>query len=146
VSALGEWAAKVAEAAERLESTGAIDICEEQAKDFVAIERIVTPKRTGALADSERIDSISGGGASAHATVSPHKIYAAFRENGGTIHAHAGLGRMGLRPHTLHWDGGPFPLSVSQRGAHYVEKAEGAAASVLTGTAEEVMAEILDGI
>ena len=112
----------------RAKSGLALAACEEAAKDYLAILRVVTPKRTGALAESETIDSISGGGTHARAVVAPHKVYAAFREHGGTIHAKAGLGRKGMRPHTLHWEGGGFPLHVTQAGAHYMEKARGAAA------------------
>jgi bacteriophage HK97-gp10 putative tail-component len=148
VNALSEWAAKVEAAAERVGSELAITVVKEQARDFLATERVVTPKRTGRLADSETIDSVGGGGSSATATVSPHAIYAEFRNDGGTIHAKPGLGRKGMRPHTLHWggDGGPFPLSVTQSGSHYVQRAEAAAAAELADVAEMVTMQFLAGI
>lgn len=154
MNALGAWAAKVAAAAERIEGGLAIAVVREQARDFLAIERAVTPKRTGRLADSERIDSISGGGSHARAVVSPHTIYAKFREDGGTISAKYGevwktpknskTGRARMYRHTLHWEGGGFPMHVTQAGSHYVERAQGAAAAPLAGAAEQVLATFLD--
>lgn len=144
MSALSAWAEKVAAAAARIEADLAIEVARAQSKDFLAIERAVTPKKTGRLAESEAVDGVSGGGTHAVGVVSPHIIYAEFRNDGGTISAHAGLGRMGLRPHTLHWDGGGFPLHVTQKGAHYVQKAEAIGRGALTGTAEVVIAGFLD--
>jgi hypothetical protein len=145
VSALGEWAAKLAAAAERIESELAITVCREQAKDFLAIERAVTPKRTGALADSETVDGVTGGGTHAVAIVSPHIIYAQFRNDGGTIT------RKKPRPAVLGSYGGPYfgrgnPATVHQAGSHYVERAQGMAAGPLAGVAEMVLAEFLDGL
>lgn len=132
---LGEAAAAFRHLAERARSELALVACEEAAKDYLAILRAVTPKRTGALADSETIDSISGGGEHATAVVAPHKIYAKFRNDGGTISAKYGevwkTPKGGTKPrmyrHTLHWDGGGFPLHVTQAGAHYMERARGLA-------------------
>jgi hypothetical protein len=139
VSALSEWAGKVAAAAARIDSELAITVAREQAKDFLAIERHVTPKRTGRLADSEAIDALTGGGTHAMAVVSPHTIYAHFRENGGTIT------RKLPPPHVL---GNPtvgfFGHSVSQAGSHYVERAQGLAAGPLLGAAEAAIAEFFD--
>ncbi|HLK72264.1 MAG TPA: hypothetical protein VKU77_01310 [Streptosporangiaceae bacterium] len=139
MGAMGEYAAKLEAAAAWLRDQAALDVCDAQARDFLAIERIVTPKRSGHLADSETIDSISGGGGHARAIVSPHAVYAQIQNDGGTIHAHAGLGLKGKRPHTLHWDGGGFPLEVTLKGHGYVEKAEGLAAGALRQAAEAVI-------
>jgi hypothetical protein len=137
VSALGDWAAKVAAAAARIESDLAVAVVREQARDFLAIERHVTPKRTGRLADSETIDALTGGGTRAVAVVSPHTVYAAFRENGGTItkHSPGSLGNPGV---------GWFGHSVTQRGSHYVERAQGLAAGPLAVAAEIAIAAFLD--
>jgi hypothetical protein len=139
VSALGDWAAKVADAAARIESGLAIEVAREQARDFLAIERHVTPKRTGRLADSETIDALTGGGTRAVAVVSPHTVYAAFRENGGTITRHL------PPPHVL---GNPavgfFGHSVTQAGSHYVERAQGLAAGPMAVAAEIAIARFLD--
>jgi hypothetical protein len=139
VSALGEWAAKLSEAARLMEDGMAETIVREQAKDFLAIERIVTPKRTGRLAESEKVDAVMGGGSHAEAVVSPHTVYAQFREDGGTITRHL------PPPHVLGaWPGPFFGHSVTQKGSHYVERAEGVAAPLMTGVAEKVLEEFLD--
>lgn len=143
MSVFGAWAAKLDEAAAKLDGELALTVVREQARDFLAIERVITPKRTGALMASESIDSVSGGGTHAVATVGPHIIYAAFRNDGGTIHAKPGLGRKGMRPHTLHFNG-VFPLHVTQAGSHYVERSESAARGALDSVAESVIAGILD--
>ena len=124
---LGEAAAAMRAVADRCDSSLALEACRESAKDAVAILRIVTPKKTGALADSEVVNSVEGGGTHAVANYGPHKIYDKFRNDGGTISAHAGLGRKGMRPHTLHWEGGAFPLHVTQAGSHYMQRGEAAA-------------------
>ena len=139
MSALSAWAAKVAEAAARIESELAVAVVKTQARDFLAIERAVTPKRTGRLADSETIDALTGGGSHATAVVSPHVVYAHFRENGGTIT------RKLPWPHVLGPYGGPyFGHSVTQAGSHYVERAQGMASGPLAAAAEMVLAEFLD--
>jgi hypothetical protein len=128
-----------------MEAELAVTVCREQAKDFIAIERIVTPKRSGALAGSEHVDSVTGGGAHAEAIAGPHIIYARFRNDGGTITRKLG------RPHVLGSYGGPYfgkgnPATVKQSGAHYVEKAEADAAPLMGGVAEGVLGEFLDGL
>jgi hypothetical protein len=139
MSALGDWAAKLAAAAERIDDGLAVAVAREQARDFLAIERVITPKRTGHLMESETVDSVEGGGTHAVALVSPHAIYARFRENGGTIT------RKLPPPHVL---GNPavgfFGHSVTQKGSHYVERSEAAARGQLTATAEMVLEEFLD--
>jgi hypothetical protein len=124
----------------RCEASLARDAAEAAAKDLVAILRIVTPKRSGALADSEIVNFVAGGGTHAVANYGPHKIYDKFRNDGGTISAHAGLGRKGMRPHTLHWAGGGFPLHVTQAGSHYMERGEAAGRSA----AEQACRVVLD--
>jgi hypothetical protein len=146
VGVFGEAAGRLAAAAARIQDGLAMDVCEAQALAFQQLERELTPKKTGALADSETIDSLSGGGSHAEATVAPHKIYAEFRNDGGTIHAKEGPARSGRlhQPsgipyrHSLAWAGG-FAMHVTQAGAHYVQRAQAAAPGICRQAAEAVM-------
>lgn len=146
---LGEAAAAFRAMAARCEETMALEACEEGAKDYLAILRIVTPKRSGALAESEHIDAVFGGGLRATAVVAPHIRYAAFREYGGTISAKDGEvwktvnGKSRMYRHTLHWDGGGFPLHVTQQGAHYMEKARGPGAAAVAQACAMVAARMI---
>lgn len=117
---LGEAAGAFRALADRAESDLAREACEEAARDYLAILRAVTPKRTGRLAASETIDSVTGGGAMAVAVVAPHTVYAAFRDRGGTItkHSPGSLGTPAV---------GFFGHSVTQAGSHYMARAEGMA-------------------
>jgi hypothetical protein len=136
VGVMGEYAAKLRAVADALETRVALDVCEAQALAFQELERQVTPKKTGALADSETIDSLSGGGAHAEATVAPHKVYAKIRNDGGTITRHkpGSLGTPAV---------GFFGHSVTQAGSHYVERAQGAAQGIIRQAAQVVLDEIL---
>jgi hypothetical protein len=123
---LGEAAAAYRAVAERCEASLALDAAEAAARDAVAILRIVTPKRSGALAGSEVVNSVTGGGLHAVANYGPHKIYDKFRNDGGTITRKLG------RPHVLGGYGGPYfghgnPATVTQAGSHYMERGEAAA-------------------
>jgi hypothetical protein len=145
VSAFDDWAADIETALGRMKEGLAVDVCRAQCERFVEIERIATPKRSGALAESERIDALGGSGVEAHGVVSPHKIYAEIRNYGGTISAKGGLGRKGKRPHTLHF-GDAFPMTVHQKGDGYVQRAEGAARGAMNEVGERVLAWYLDGV
>ena len=133
---LGEFAGAVKDLAARCETSLARDACTEAARDYLAILRHVTPKRTGRLADSETIDSIAGGGAVAVAVVAPHTVYAAFREHGGTITKHS-PGSLGTP--AVGW----FGHSVYQAGSHYMEKAEGLASGPVRGACQMVLDRML---
>lgn len=126
--------------ARRAEADLALEACGEAAKDYLAVLRAVTPKRSGALMDSETVTGPSGGGLHAAAFVGPHIIYGEFRDKGGTIDAKPGLGRKGMRPHTLHWEGGGFPLHVTQAGSRYMEKAEGPGSAAVANACRVVAA------
>jgi hypothetical protein len=151
MGAIGEFAARLEAGAAKLKESGAIEVCEAQALTFLRIEHAVTPKRSGHLADSEYIDSISGGGSHAIATMGPHAKYAEIENDGGTISAEdrwvTGINKNG-KPyrvrHTLHWPGGGFPLHVKHKGSGYVQKAEGLAQAAMRQTAEQVIEAILD--
>lgn len=123
---LGEAAAAFRALADRAESGLAREACEEAARDYLAILRAVTPKRTGRLAASETVDSVAGGGTRAVAVVAPHTVYAEFRDRGGTIYArnHRVLGNP---------DVGWFGKSVTQAGSHYMARAEGMAKGPVAG-------------
>ena len=138
MSPLSDWAAKVAEAAERIEDGLAVEVARAQARDFLATERVITPKRTGALMESETVDAVTGGGTHAVALVSPHIIYAHFRNFGGTI---TSKGPWPLRNRAT---GQVFGRQVTQAGSHYVERSEAAAEGRLQATAEMVLEEFLD--
>jgi hypothetical protein len=142
VGVFDELAEKWEAAAGRMDNL-AIDVCRAQAERFVEIERAVTPKRSGALAASEGIDAIGGGGAGAHAVVSPHKVYAEIENYGGEIAAHGMSKTSPKRVHVLAWDGG-FARRVHHIGKGYVQRAEGIAQGSLTAIAEGMLAEILD--
>lgn len=136
MSGIGDLAAKMRAIADRCESSLALDACSEAAKDAVAVLRIVTPKRTGALADSEVVNSVTGGGTHATANYGPHKVYDRFRNDGGTITRH-GPGSLGT-PAV-----GFFGHSVTQRGSHYMERGSAAAVPVVEAACARVLAEYL---
>lgn len=133
---LGEFAGAVKELAGRCEAELAREACAEAARDYLAILRAVTPKRTGRLAESEKIDSISGGGAVATAVVAPHTVYAAFREHGGTITKHS-PGSLGTP--AVGW----FGHSVFQAGSHYMERAEGMAKGPVAAACQQALDRML---
>src|SRR5271154_4321587 len=149
MSAFSDEAARWQAVADRMAGSLAIDVCRAQAGKFVEIERAVTPKRSGALAASEGIKGIGGGGAAASAVVSPDKVYAGIENYGGEISAKGGEvwktvnGKSRMYRHTLHW-GDTFALHVHHTGKGYVQRAEGIAQGSLTTIAEGVLAEILD--
>lgn len=151
MSAFGAEAERWAAVAGRMSTSLARDAAEEGAIAFLRIEHMVTPKVTGALADSEIIDSIAGGGAQAVATCSPHKKYAAFRNDGGTISAKDEPARSGKvhasgipYRHSLAWAGG-FAMHVTQAGAHYVQRAESLAPGAVRGAVGTVLDAFLEG-
>jgi hypothetical protein len=86
VSGAGELAALLRRVQAAVEEKAATEACRDAAVQFARIWRSNTPVLTGALQGSERIDSVSGGGTHAEATLSTHEpAYASFREHGGTI-------------------------------------------------------------
>ena len=133
---LRDFADRLSKAYEDVTDHGALDACEKAARQFKDELQFNTPVLTGALRDSEDLDSLTGSGESATAVVSTHlPLYAAFREHGGTIRAHdrprggwtgepTGVfpRRWGIHQHTLHWPGGPFPLEVHQAGSWYMRR------------------------
>lgn len=146
---MGEYAAKLRAVADALETRVALDVCEAQALVFQAVERSVTPVRSGRLRDSETIDSLSGGGTHAEATVAPHTVYAQFRNDGGTITAKDEPARSGRthasgKPyrHSLAFAGGGFAMKATQKGAGYVEKAQSRAPGPMRQAAGSVVDEI----
>jgi hypothetical protein len=134
---LGEWAAKIEDALERMQSSLAVDVVVPQAIRFVEIEQMVTPHKTGALARSEFVSGHGGGGTHAVALAGPHKVYAEIQNDGGTITKH-GPGSLG-NP-AVGWYG----HSVQIRGKGYVQKAEGAAEGELGDIAGRILAFYLD--
>jgi len=133
---LAGFAAAVRALAGRAETDLAPACAGEAGRDFLAVLRAVTPKRTGHLADSESLDSVTGGGPVAIAVVGAHAVYAEFREHGGTItkHTPGSLGTPAV---------GFFGHSVTQRGSHYFETAEGLAGPAIEAACQAKLAEFL---
>jgi Bacteriophage HK97-gp10, putative tail-component len=126
-----EAAARFREATARAEASLARDCARAGANEFLAELHVTTPVESGALRASERVWRVSGGGAHAEAIVGPNIIYARFRNDGGTIR---------VRRAKVLTDGTRFfGRSVTQHGAHYMEKAEAGA----QGTIQAAMAAIL---
>jgi phage gpG-like protein len=133
---LSEWAGEVRGLADRAESELAPECAREAGTDFLTTLRVVTPKRTGHLMDSESLDAVTGGGPVATAVVGAHAVYAEFRNNGGTItkHTPGSLGTPAV---------GFFGHSVTQRGAHYFEKAEELSRPAIQAACQAKLAEFL---
>jgi hypothetical protein len=140
---LSEFAGALRGLADRAESELALACIRPAAREALASLQMETPVRSGALRGSEVIRSVSGSGAFAEAIYGPDIIYDKFRNDGGTIDAKEGLGRKGLRPHTLHWPGGGFPLHVTQHGAHYMEKGEALARENVGTIIQTVLSDFL---
>jgi hypothetical protein len=137
VAGLAELAAALRRADRELETHGAIDCAHEAGQAYLVQLRLETPVLTGELRASERVDSVRGGGTSAVATIGAHKIYAAFRETGGTITSH---GSWPLRNAAT---GQVFGHSVTQAGSHYFEHATARAGPAIQEACEKVITKIL---
>ena len=132
------FAGDVRALAGRAEAGLATECAEAAGKDFLAILRVTTPKRTGRLADSEKVDAVTGGGAVATAVVGAHTVYAAFREHGGTIT------RKLPPPHVLgNPEVGFFGHSVTQAGSHYFARAQGLAQGPIAAACRRALDEFL---
>jgi hypothetical protein len=148
VGGLAELAAKLKDLAERTETEFAAGCIREMAPAALAALKAATPKRSGKLAGSETIDSITGSGTTATAILAPHTDYAEFREYGGTIHAKDEPARSGRvhQPsgipyrHSLAWAGG-FAMHVTQAGSHYMERGEAAGRGPCASAAAAFAAE-----
>jgi phage gpG-like protein len=129
---LAEGAAAWRDVAGRAEAGLARECCEAAARDYLAVLRAVTPKRTGKLMESETIDAVTGGGTHAMAVIGPHTVYARFRNYGGVI---------SVKHAKVLTDGQTFfGKSVRQSGSHYMEKAEAASAGPIAEACREVVA------
>lgn len=116
---IADYAAEWDELASRAEAELAITAVRAGAQDLLAVMRIVTPKRTGHLMESEVVQSVDGDGAHAVALVGPDGsvIYDKFRNDGGTITAKN-------FPQLGNPEAGWFGKQVTQEGSHYMERAE----------------------
>jgi Bacteriophage HK97-gp10, putative tail-component len=133
---LSQFADALNKAADAVEDHAATDAAEKFSGEFKDKLQENTPVETGALRDSEWVDSVTGSGEEAWAVISTHlPLYAGFRDRGGEIWAHdrprggwtgpptgSFPRRWGVHQHTLHWPGGPFPLHVTQAGSHYMAR------------------------
>ena len=117
---LAEAASKFRAATGRAEASMARECAAAGARAFLPIERSKTPVLSGRLRESEAVKAVTGSGTYAEAVVSPHRIYAHFRNFGGTITVRRAkvLGTPEV---------GFFGRSVTQAGSHYVERAHDAA-------------------
>jgi hypothetical protein len=98
--------------------------------------RIVTPKLTGRLMDSEVVQSVSGDGSHAVALVGPDGsvIYDEFRDRGGTITAKN-------FPQLGNPEVGFFGKSVTQAGSHYMKRAEDSGRAVVLAAMQAAVEE-----
>lgn len=133
---LSEGAARYREIAARCEDSLALDCARAGAKEYLAALEVTTPVRSGALRASEHIDAVFGSGTHATAVVAPHIIYAAFRNYGGTITVKRArvLGTPAV---------GFFGRSVTQSGAHYMEKAEDESRGTMAAAMGIIVSEYL---
>lgn len=117
---LAEYAAAWDHLAERAEAELAVTAVRAGAKELLAAMFVVTPVLSGDLRASERIQSVDGDGSHAVALVGPDGsvIYDEFRNKGGTIESR---GPWPLRNKDT---GQVFGRKVTQKGAHYMERAE----------------------
>lgn len=120
---LADYAAEWRELAERAEVELAVTAVRAGAKELLAAMEIVTPVLSGDLRASEKIQDVSGDGSHAVALVGPDGsvIYDEFRNDGGTITAD---GDWPLRNKDTGQVFSRRGGSVTQQGAHYMERAE----------------------
>ena len=131
------FAAAVRGLAGRAEASLAHECAEAGAKEYLAALFVTTPVLTGALRASEKINSVSGGGAAAVADVGPDIIYDKFRNDGGTITSH---GSWSLHSKTT---GQYFGRSVTQRGSHYMERATAEVQGTLQASMRIILSDFL---
>jgi hypothetical protein len=132
---LDEFAAQARALAARAEASLARDVAEAGAKELLAAMFTVTPVKTGKLRSTETVQAVSGGGDFAVALVGPDIIYDKFRNDGGTIH---------VRNAKVLTDGTSFfGKQVTQRGAHYMERAEEEGRPLIAAMAAIVVDEFI---
>lgn len=132
MTTFAEAAAEFRAAAGRADASLARDTVEAMAEVYLPVLKGETPVLSGRLRDSETLDEISGGGASATAKLGPHTVYARFRNFGGTITAKN-------FPVLGNPDVGFFGKSVIQKGSHYMEHAAAAAQGPCGAAAQKVV-------
>jgi hypothetical protein len=136
---LAGFAAAVRGIAERCGEGLALESCRMGSREYLHVLQMETPVRTGALRSSEHVWSVSGGGAEAVALAGPDIIYDKFRNDGGTIT------RKLPPPHVLGKFPGPyFGHSVTQKGAHYMEKSRGPGQEALSRACKVVADEMIE--
>jgi hypothetical protein len=135
VTTLQELAGQLRAAADDASGSLAINTVRQMADIFLPILHACTPVLTGALRDSESVQSVSGDGVSATAIVAPDIIYADFRNDGGTIHV--------KRAQVLTNGTDFFGKQVTQAGSHYMEKADAAAQGPVQAAAQAAVDAII---
>ena len=132
---LAGFAAAIREVAGRAEATLATDCARAAGREYLAALFTTTPVRTGALRDSERIQSLSGGGTVAVALVGPDIIYDRIQNDGGTIH---------VKHAKVLTDGATFfGKQVTIKGQHYMEKAEAEALGPIAAAIAAIVDETI---
>ena len=136
---LAEAAARAKAVTGRAQASLARDCARAGANEFLAELHVTTPVETGALRASERVWRVFGGGAQASAIVGPNIVYGRFRNYGGTITVRRAkvLGTPAR---------GFFGRSVTQRGSHYMERAEAGAEGTMHAAMAAILSDYLEGI
>jgi HK97 gp10 family phage protein len=114
MAGLQSLAARLKGAADDVKATAALKGAQAGGSAFLRELQRNTPVLTGTLRRSERVNSVTGSGTRATASIGPHAVYARFRNFGGTITAKRA--RQLSNGHEF------FGKSVTQAGAHYMDK------------------------
>ena len=133
-----EAASRARAVTDKAQASLARDCARAGANEFLAELHVTTPVETGALRASERVWRVFGGGAQAQAIVGPNIVYGAFRNYGGTIR---------IRRAKVLTDGVRFfGKQVTQRGSHYMERAEADAQGTMGAAMNAILSDYLEGI
>ena len=135
-----EAASRARAVTDKAQASLARDCAQAGAKEFLAELHVTTPVLTGALRQSERTFSVSGGGAAAVAVVGSDLIYARFRNYGGTIRS---KGPWPLRNRAT---GKVYGRQVTQAGSHYMERAEKGAEGTMRAAMAAILSDYLEGL
>ena len=135
---LADAAARAKAVSDRAEASLARDCARAGANEFLAELHVTTPVESGALRASERVWRVFGSGAQASAIVGPNIVYGAFRNYGGTIR---------IRRAKVLTDGVRFfGKQVTQRGSHYMERAEADAQGTMGAAMKAILSDYLEAL
>ena len=135
---LADAAARAKAVSDRAQGSLARDCARAGANEFLAELHVTTPVESGALRASERVWRVFGSGAQASAIVGPNIVYGAFRNYGGTIR---------IRRAKVLTDGVRFfGKQVTQRGSHYMERAEADAQGTMGAAMNAILSDYLEAL